>query len=127
MVQVLRAPLQVVRRSDSAKCLKIMDEVCLVAVSAGQSQFGPIDIASGTNALHHLLKAAHPAEQLGCQPDLIAKKLDEVPLAETGLLSHQSNRAQTGTTQLLDAKTDGGMPLRRLSTLLRKYSDVFIA
>ena len=56
--------------------------VRLVEVAAGQGELRPLYLLIAFGKAQHLLKAPDPAEQLGREPDLFAKNLDEVPVAD---------------------------------------------
>jgi len=73
---------------EAGKRLKVVDEMRLVVVTAGQRDVHPINTLLFPEAAQNLLKASDAAELLGRQSDFVAKHLNEVPLTEADLIGH---------------------------------------
>ncbi len=121
MIQMLRRPRQIRRRSHPRERLEIVDEVGLVVVAAVEGDLGPVHTGFAVDTFEDALEAADTAEGLGRQTDLVAKQLDEAALAEadaihnTGDGGHVRSPANMGARQ-----ADSGMQLQRPDDLIQQ-------
>ena len=73
-----------------------MNEVGLIKVTVRQSEIEPIHRVLHANRFDDLLKSLHPAKEFWREPDLVSKKLNESPLAETNSFGHLGTFVQAG-------------------------------
>jgi hypothetical protein len=68
--------------------------MCLVVIAAVQGHLRPSDRSTRGDPAHHLLKAAQPAVQLGCETHLLAEQSGETAAAQAGIARHLQNAAR---------------------------------
>ena len=94
MILKLRFVRDVGRRTDARERAEIVDEMRLIEIAAGESNFGPIDeLAVACYMPQDFLETLHAAEKLGRQTDLLGEELDEAPFAQPDLRAHAGDGA----------------------------------
>src|SRR5260370_30110143 len=88
VVGMLPLLAEVRRRREARKALKIVDEMRLVVIAAGQGEVRPGKMPMGVDVPHHFLEPAHAAKQLRRQPDFLGKELNEAPRTEANAACH---------------------------------------
>src|SRR5689334_21343476 len=88
VVEVLRVFSQVRRRTNPAERPKVMNEVGLVEVAAGERHISPIDRAIAVNRQQRVLEASDAAEELRRESHLFREDLDETARAEADLIGY---------------------------------------
>lgn len=110
---------QVGRRIEAGKGLEVANEMGLIVIPTGQGDLRPFDtlpITAAVDQLYNFLKPPHPAEKFRRQPDLLAEKLDEAPLAQADLSGHIRNSLRVRhALKMAQRKGDGWMMLDRLA------------
>jgi len=98
-------------RIEAGEGLKIVNEMCLVIITTGQSDIDPVDSPTFPDEAQHALEAADAAELFGRQPDFVTKNLYEPPLTDSDLPHHLSDLARMrNTLECAQPESDGGVP-----------------
>jgi len=88
VVEVLSFVQHVGGRINAGEGPKVMNEVRLIEVAAGEREIDPINLACDVDQLEDSLETAHAAERLGSEADCLAEAVDEGSLTEADFLSH---------------------------------------
>lgn len=110
MILVFALMPEIGARIETRKSLEIVDEMRLVEIAAGESNFRPLDLLAASYKLQRLLKAANTTKQLGGQTNFLAKKRDEAfgtKADEFGNICYCSH--VSGVLELLQCEGNSGM------------------
>src|SRR5262249_8870642 len=110
MVDVLAAGDQVIRGRKPRKRAKLIDEVSLIVVAAVQRYVRPVHVTTRCGSFDCLAEPHEPAIGLGRQAHLLAKYLDEAPLAETHAVTRRRDAlAAWNAGEFTECETNRGM------------------
>jgi len=86
----------------------------LVVIAAVEGYLRPVHCTPPMDRLQHSLEAPHPAKSLWRQADLVAKQLNESPLAQPDALHHSGNGGDVGrAADVCPCKLNRRMQLQR--------------
>ena|SRR6266699_3462117 len=88
MVVMLTPLCQIGARSQSSKSLKVVDEMRLVEIPAGERQVRPLGGLPSCGPVQHLLKAKQAAKHFWRESDVFLEQLDEALRTQAQLRRH---------------------------------------